>query len=294
MSSPARSHGVTSEVIPFELSKCFARHVVSRKALLWAVLWLPAAPYLGAVCHGSPELEAKVRTQPTAKAYADLGTWFRNRRQFDCAAETFEKALKMKPDSASLAYLLGASLYSAGNVKEAIVSLQQSVRLNSKALQPHLTLGAALDDAHDTTNAEIEWRAALALDPKSATARNALSKDLLAEKDYGSEIALLRPGSASGTLTVELTLDLALAYGEMGRLQDANELLRTALRAHPASPAPCQGFIGDARLASSQGGSCRRSGNRDEAAPGRLENPAALLADFGDARRDRESPATGK
>jgi Flp pilus assembly protein TadD len=222
-------------VISLEPSKPFARHIGSRKALLSAVLWLRAVPYLGALCHGSPALEAKLRVEPSAKAYADLGTWFRDRRQFDCAAEAFEKALQRNPGSASLAYLLGASLYSAGNVKEAIVSLQQSVRLDSKVLQPRLALGAALDDVHDTTNAEIEWRAALTLDPKSATARNALSKDLLAEKDYGSEIALLRPASVSGQLTVGLILDLAFAYGQMGRLQDADELLRTALRAHPAS-----------------------------------------------------------
>ncbi len=77
----------------------------------------------------------------------------------------------MDPHSARLAYLRGASLYSAGNIKEAIGSLQQSVRLDPKVLQPHLLLAAALDDVHDSTNAEIEWRAALVLDPKSTTAR---------------------------------------------------------------------------------------------------------------------------
>jgi Flp pilus assembly protein TadD len=141
----------------------------------------------------------------------------------------------MEPDSARLAYLRGESLYSSGNVKQAIGALQQSVRLDSKVLQPHLILGAALDQMHDTTDAEIEWRAALTIDPKSTTARAALSKDLLAEKDYGSEIALLRAASGSAQLTPDLTLDLALAYGQVGMLQDADSLLRTALRAHPAS-----------------------------------------------------------
>src|SRR5580704_11704788 len=108
MSSPASRHGVT----PWERSKLLARHVASRKALLWAVLWWRAVPYLAASCHGSPALEAKLRFEPSAKAYADLGTWFRDRRQFDCAAEAFEKALQMKPGSANLAYLLGTSLYS--------------------------------------------------------------------------------------------------------------------------------------------------------------------------------------
>jgi len=218
-----------------ELIKLSRRYAGSRKVLISAVVWLVAAPSLRASCSGPPQLEAKLRTDPSANAYADLGTWFRNRRQFACAAEAFGKAQEMDPHSARLAYLRGASLYSAGNMKEAIDPLQQSVRLDPKVLQPHLLLAAALDGVHDSTNAEIEWRAALALDPKSTTARAALSKDLLAEKDYVSEIALLRAASASGQLTPELTLDLALAYGQMGMLQDANSLLRSALRAHPAS-----------------------------------------------------------
>jgi len=222
-------------VISLELAKLFARYLGNRKALLLAVVWLIAAPSLRASCSGPPGLEALLRTHPSANAYADLGTWFSNRRQFACAAKAFEKGLEMNPGSAHLAYLLGASLYSAGNSKEAIGSLQQSVRLDPKVLQPHLTLGAALDDVHDTTDAEIEWRAVLTLDPKSTIARAALSKDLLTKKDYGSEIALLRAASSSGQLTPELTLDLALAYGQIGMLQDANSLLRSALSAHPTS-----------------------------------------------------------
>jgi Flp pilus assembly protein TadD len=212
-----------------------ARHFRSGKVLTFALAWISAVPCHGASCHGSPALEAKLRAQPTATGYADLGTWFRDRQQFGCAAEAFEKALEMEPDSAHLAYLLGASLNSSGNPRAAIGPLQQSVRLDSKVLQPHLILGAAFDQMHDTMNAEIEWKAALAIDPKSTIARSALSKDLLADQDYGSEIALLRAASGSAQLTPDLTVDLALAYGKTGMLQDANVVLRTALRAHPAS-----------------------------------------------------------
>ncbi|MGA8153823.1 MAG: tetratricopeptide repeat protein [Terriglobales bacterium] len=171
---------------------------------------------------------------PSATAYTDLGTWFRDRREFGCAAEAFENAFALQPGSAPLAYLVGRSRYSAGDIDGAIASLRRSVQLDPKALQSHLTLGATLDQMKNIPEAEIEWRAALAIDPKSAIALRALSKDLLAEKDYGSEIALLHP-VGSRQLTPDLTLDLALAYGQLGMLQDANEVLRTALRAHPSS-----------------------------------------------------------
>jgi Flp pilus assembly protein TadD len=212
-----------------------ARQLARRQAIILAVAWLSAAPCFGADCHGSPALEANLQAHPSSKAYADLGTWFRDRRQFGCAAEAFEKAVQMEPGSARFAYLLGASLYSSGNALQAIGPLQQSVRLEPKVLQPHLLLGAALDQLHQTTDAEIEWRAALTIDPRSRTARKALSTDLLAAKDYGSEIALLRAGAETGQLTPDLTTDLAYAYGQLGMLQDANSLLRAALLAHPTS-----------------------------------------------------------
>ncbi len=213
----------------------FTRQVTIGRRLGFALALLTVSPCVSASCHGSPALEAKVRAQPKAKAYGDLGSWFRDHRQFVCAVAAFRKALELEPGSAHFAYLLGASLYSSGDPKEAIGPLQKSVQLDSKVLNPHLTLGRALDELHDTMNAEIEWRAALALAPKSSTALTSLSKDLIAEKDYASEIALLRGASGSGQLRPDLTLDLALAFGQMGMLQEANELLRTALRAHPAS-----------------------------------------------------------
>lgn len=216
-------------------SKFFLAQGVSWRGLICAMVLVSASPCVGASCHGSPTLEAKVRAEPTARTYAALGIWFRENKHFDCAAEVFEKALQMEPGSAHLAYLLGASLYSSGNVQDAIGPLQRSVRLDPKVLQPHLILGGALDQIHDTMDAETEWRAALAIDPKSLTARTALSKDLLAEKDYRSEIALLHGTSAPEALPTNLTLDLALAYGQLGMLQEANEVLRAALHTDPTS-----------------------------------------------------------
>jgi Flp pilus assembly protein TadD len=231
------SIGVTS----LPQSKLLGRRAAMRTVLMLAaaLCLLSVQRCLGASCHGPSVLEANVRVHPSVQAYADLGSWFRDRRQFNCAAEAFEKAVKLEPSSARLAYLLGSSLYSSGDLKGALDPLQESVRLDSRVLQPHLALGAAFDRLHEITAAEIEWRAALAIDPKSTVARTALSKDLLAQKDYGAEVALLRGpvDSKQSTLTLseDLTLDLALAYGQLGMLQDANSLLRAAFHAHPAS-----------------------------------------------------------
>jgi Flp pilus assembly protein TadD len=203
--------------------------------LLLAMACLRRSPCFAATCSASATLDAKLQAHPSAETYSERGMWFDEHREFGCAAEDFQKASQLNPSSARLAYLLGHSLYSSGNVADAISPLQHSVRLDPKMLKAHLLLAAALDQMNRTLDAEIEWRAALARDPKSATALSALSKDLLAEKNYSSEIALLGPRSHSAPSTSDLTLDLAMAYGQTGKLEEADEILRTALRAQPAS-----------------------------------------------------------
>jgi Flp pilus assembly protein TadD len=212
-----------------------ARWIVRAAALVLPLACYTPASCFAAVCIAPAVLDAKLQSQPSAENYTKRGIWFDNHRQFGCAAEDFQKALQLNPNSARIAYLLGLSLYSSGNVADAISTLQGSVRLDPKLLEAHLLLGAALDQAHRTMDAEIAWRAALAIDPASATALGALSNDFLADKNYGAEIALLGPRFHAAPLTPELTLDLAMAYGQTGKLDDADEILRTALRAHPTS-----------------------------------------------------------
>jgi Flp pilus assembly protein TadD len=203
--------------------------------LLAAAGQLNSPPCFAASCNASAALEAKLFAHPTAETYTERGIWFDDHQQFACAAEAFQKGFAIQPASAHLAYLWGRSLYNSGNVEEAIGPLQKSARLDPKILQTHLTLAAALDQTHHSIDAEIEWRAALAIDPQSATALRALSKNLLAEKDYGADILLLRPASRSSQLAPDLTLDLAVAYSQTGMLKDANDLLRSAMKQHPAS-----------------------------------------------------------
>jgi tetratricopeptide (TPR) repeat protein len=214
--------------------------ICTRAIQALATLFLAAAafnpPYcLAAPCTASATLEAKVRAHPGSEVQTERGIWFNGHGEFACAAEAFQEALRLNPRSARVAYLLGKSLYSAGNAPDAIAPLQQSVLLDPKNLPAHLTLAAALDTMHRTTDAEVEWRVALVIDPKSATALNALSADLLGAKDYAGEIALLGAPSRAAQLTPELAIALSRAYSETGKLGDADRILRAALGAHLTS-----------------------------------------------------------
>ena len=184
-----------------------------------------------ASCTGPQPLETRVHTHADVATYTDLGKWFGDHHQYDCAAESFRSALKLEPDSASLNYLVGLTLFSSGHADEAVTALRQSIQLAPDAVKSHLILGAALEQLHRNKEAKAEWETALNLDPHSTEAIDWLSKAFVAEGNYGDAIALLR----SATRDENLTLRLAEAYDKAGMLDKAAEVLKQALSANPSS-----------------------------------------------------------
>jgi Flp pilus assembly protein TadD len=180
------------------------------------VVCFTSSALASASCIGPQALQTSPQVHPTANRFADLGKWFGDHRRYDCATDALQKAIALDPASARLHYLLGLSLYSSGRLKEAVPPLQESIQRDASALDPHLTLGAVLSRLENRAEAEIQWRAALALDPKSPMALAGLSRDLLAEADYEAVIASLHPVAVAGQLTPDLAINLSGAYSKAG------------------------------------------------------------------------------
>jgi len=189
----------------------------------------------GAQCSGPAALEEGLKANPVAENHASLGSWFADQKRFDCAATAFASADRLQPQSASLAYLWGLSLYSAGQDAAAVEPLDKARQLDPSDIRPHLVLGAVLDRLKRTADAESEWRAALAIDPDSAIALDSLSQDLIDKKDYGSVIALLdKPGNERVRTAVQ-SLNLGVAYAGRVELDKAINVLRRGLNNNPDS-----------------------------------------------------------
>ena len=175
---------------------------------------LTICPNAGAACTGPAALEARIEIRngahPDADAYAALGAWFDQKRQTECAGETYRAGLKLFPDSVQLDYLLGRSLYSVGRPQEAVAPLQQAARLDPDELAAHLLLGAALAQLGRNQEALVEWQAALKIDPNSNAALDGQAKSLMAAGDYESVIRSLRTAARDENMT----LDLALLTGK--------------------------------------------------------------------------------
>ena len=186
-----------------------------------------------AACAGPVALEARIRTHPDGDAYAQLGGWFDEHHQGECAAQAYRAGLKLAPDSARLDDLLGRSLYAAGQFEAAVAPLRRAARLDPQELRTHLLLGATLAQLGRNQEAAPEWSAALAIDPYSKAALDGQAKCLIAGGDYETVIRSLQ----SVTRDDNLTLDLAIAYRKSGMLDEDEQTLKQGLDADPGSDA---------------------------------------------------------
>ena len=183
------------------------------------------------VCVGPPELEARARSTADESGYAELGTWFGQREQFGCANEAFRASLRLNPGSAKVNYFLGVSLYSSGEKEAALVPLGRSAELDATTALPHVLMATVLGELGRRPEAEEQWKAVLKIDPASQDALDGLSKALMADHDFFAAIELLRPADRDE----ELTLDLASAYGQSGRLAEAEATVKEGLAKMPGS-----------------------------------------------------------
>ncbi len=184
-------------------------------------------------CGGPAPLEKRLLSHPDADAYAALGVWFGENQKSECAAQAFQAGLKLEPNSPRLTYLLGLSLFTAGKLEESIVLLRHSVELQPQEEKAHLLLASALAGLGRDKDAFVEWQAALRINSNSKMALDGIAKILLAAGDNESVIAQL----SSVELDANLALDLAIAYGRAGQLDDAARVLNHELKIHPNSTA---------------------------------------------------------
>jgi tetratricopeptide (TPR) repeat protein len=215
--------------------KQFRNHRLKIQVTFGVLLWLLAPSFAQATCTAPAELATRLKSRPTSENYAAEGNWFAEKKQFDCAANAFASAFHRQSNSASLAYLWGLSLYSAGHDDQAAEPLKQAMQLDPSDIRPHLVLGAVLDRMKKTAEAETEWRAALAIDPDSGPALDALSQDLLDQNDYSGVIGLLDKPGSSRVRTTQQSLNLGIAYGGTGQLDAAAKALHEGLNNDPGS-----------------------------------------------------------
>jgi len=184
-----------------------------------------------APCQGPPALEARLQAQHDERSYMELGNWFGDHHQFSCAEQVYGSGLKHYPQSAPLNYLMGLVLYSEGKYEAALEPLLLSVKLDGKEIKSYLLLGEALSRLGRVPDAAQAWQAALQIDPHEKIALDGMAKALISIYAYDEVITLLTPETADENLS----LDLGVALGGVGQLDDAARVLGDAIKKYPDS-----------------------------------------------------------
>lgn len=182
-------------------------------------------------CNAPPALMARLKAHPTTDNAVVVGSWYASHKQYDCAIATFRSALKGDPKSAQLHYLVGLAYVQQTKYDEALPEIEHAAQLDAGVIKPHLMLGYLYDQTDRRQDAEQQWQAALAIDPKSTTALEGLSADLLVRQDFQGVIILLR----NVQRTEKLNIQLAQALGQLNFIHQAYGVLEQALNASPNS-----------------------------------------------------------
>lgn len=189
-------------------------------------------------CVPPDSMEPMLQGKPSAAALNDLGVWFADQKQYACAADAFASSMQLEPDQkdvAHVAFMFGVALDLSGDIKEAIGAFQEAEQLGYPDIKLHILLAQAFDATQATKDAEAEWRAALEIDPENSPALDALSDDLLSDKDYAGVIAALDRPRLVGQRTARQSANLGVAYVSLGKREQAAQVLRDSLNTTPDS-----------------------------------------------------------
>ena len=188
------------------------------------------------------EFQRAIELDPRfSEAYSNLGVLLLER---DPAAAVLplRKAVELLPAQSRPRYLLGRALERSGDLAGALAAYESAERLDPRDLETALAHATALLTAHRVADAEAKFRAALALDERSAPARLGLARSLDAQQKSEAADAYrsyleLQPGDTEAPRAIariafrEKQYDTALAALDQADGQQPPNLESLRLRA---------------------------------------------------------------
>lgn len=117
--------------------------------------------------------------QDLAEGYRRAGILLMQRNQIHEGLESFEEALRIRPDFAEAHFNLGSALGRLGEYEQAVVQLQKALLLAPNHTEAHNNLGVALEELGRRNEAIAHYREAVRLDAKFFKARSNLGAALV-------------------------------------------------------------------------------------------------------------------
>ncbi len=163
----------------------------------------------------------------------DMGVTLMDAGKSPEAIVHLEQALRINPDSAVAQNSLGVALLQAGRTKEAIEHFEQALRLNPQHAGAHYNLGYALQQTGRLPDAIGHYEQALQIRPDFADAHYELGNALFQEGKIGEAIGHYEQALQSKPDDANAHYNLGIALEQTGKIGEALEHYQQAVRINP-------------------------------------------------------------
>ena len=180
--------------------------------------------------------EQTLRIEPQfAQAHANLGKVLEKQSQLDAALIRYQQALQLQPANAGFHSDIGGIYLLRGQPTQAQAFYRHALSLEPLQAEAHMHLGSALLAGGNPVGAAASCQTAIRLNPEVAMAHNI---EGIALQELGQpEPALAAFGRALAPGLVVALCNIGSVHLSQGRLDDAIEQYREALRVGPANEA---------------------------------------------------------
>ena len=156
-----------------------------------------------------------------AKGYDAIGVWFAEKGDLKCAVASFKQALRLEPHLAEAHFDLGLVQQSQQQTLAAINEFRLALQYDPALLQAHCALGSSLGDPAE---AEAEFRKALTQSPQLVCALDGMAQVLVKERRYDAAVNYWRQAVRIQTDAPDLQVALATAIYKAAKDRETNGL----------------------------------------------------------------------
>jgi tetratricopeptide (TPR) repeat protein len=171
-----------------------------------------------------------------AQNYYTLGLAYSKKGDIDRALEFYRESVESDSSFADAHNNLGAVLVRKGDLEGALAEYGKALELDSRSADAYLTnIGNILARKGDIEGAREAYRRSLEANPAFAKAYLNLGNIYYSEGDFEQAADLYEKALSQDSSYAQAAYSAMLAYGKMGRVEDAVRMGRYALKLEPGS-----------------------------------------------------------
>ena len=154
-------------------------------------------------------------------------------KRFDAAIDSYQQALRIKPDYAEVHNNMGSVMKDKGDLEQAIESYQQAKRIKPDYAVAHNNMAKAMKDKGDLEEAIESYKQALRIKPDYAEVHNNMGNALSIKGDLAEAIESYKKALRIKPNFAGAYNNMANAMKDKGDLEEAIESCKQALKIKP-------------------------------------------------------------